>query len=68
MTPESTHERLQPYLIYGSILMLLVLGGFILWLNYSYKRRLKKHRKPHLEPVSPPAKPGGLKNQLQHRG
>lgn len=67
MTLESTHEQLQTYLIYGSILMLLVLGGFILWLNYSYKRRLKKHRKPHLELVSPPAKPHGHRRHNKHR-
>lgn len=58
MTSESAvHDQLQTYLVYGSILMLLVLGGFMFWLNYSYKRRLKKGRKPHLNLVSTSPKP-----------
>jgi len=68
MNSESAvHDQLQTYLVYGSILMLLILGGFILWLNYSYKRRLKKTRKPHLDPSSPSAKRHGNRRHKKSR-
>lgn len=58
-TESASHEALQTYLIYGSILMLLALGGFIFWINYRYKQQQKKNHKPHLELVSPPHKSHG---------
>ena len=68
MTSDSAvHDKLQPYLVYGSIVMLLVLAGFIFWLNYSYKRRLKKSRKPHLDLVTPSPKPHGHRRHKKPR-
>lgn len=40
-TEAAAHAELQTALIYGSIVVLLILGGFIWWLNYTYKQRNK---------------------------
>lgn len=53
-------------LVTGSIVVLLILGGFIWWLNYSYKKRNKKNHKPHLELVTPPNKPHGHRRHKRH--
>jgi hypothetical protein len=42
-------------------------GGFIWWLNYSYKKRNKKHQKPHLELVSPSSKLHGQRRHKRHK-
>lgn len=60
----AAHAELTTYLVYGSIVMVLIMGGFIWWLNYSYKKRNTKHQKKHLEPVSPPFMPAG---QRRHK-
>lgn len=63
----AAHAQLTTYLVYGSIVMLLIMGGFIWWLNYSYKKRNKKHQKPHLELVSPSSKLHGQRRHKRHK-
>ncbi|MES2256886.1 MAG: hypothetical protein V4724_00125 [Pseudomonadota bacterium] len=65
-TEAAAHAELQTALIYGSIVVLLILGGFIWWLNYSYKQRNKRNRSPHLELVKPAPKVRGRRRHKKH--
>lgn len=58
-TEFAAHAELQNTLVYCSVAVLLLLGGFIWWLNYTYKKRNKKNRSPHLELVKPAPKMRG---------
>lgn len=63
----AAHAELTTYLVYGSIVMVLVMGGFIWWLNYSYKKRNNKNQKNHLELVSPSPKQHGHRRHKRHK-
>lgn len=62
-----SHSDQTLLLVTGSIVVLLILGGFIWWQNYSYKRRNKKNHKPHLELVSPSSKLHGQRRNKRHK-
>ena len=63
-TESAVHAELQTVLIYGSLVVLLALGGFIWWLNYRYRQRNKKASKPHLELVK---QPHNVRRQRHHK-
>jgi hypothetical protein len=67
MNSESAvHDQLQTYLVYGSILMLLILGASFFGLTTATSGG-KKTRKPHLDPSSPSAKRHGNRRHKKSR-
>ena len=67
-TESAVHAELQTVLIYGSLVVLLALGGFIWWLNYNYEKRNKKSHNPHRKLVTPPNKPHGVTQSKSAKG
>lgn len=65
-TESAAHAELQAALVYGSVVVLLILGGFIWWLNYSYKKRNKQNHSPHQELVKPAPKVRGRRRHKKH--
>lgn len=63
-----SHSDQTLILVTGSIVVLLILGGFIWWLNYNYEKRNKKSHNPHRKLVTPPNKPHGVTQSKSAKG